>query len=390
LIISWSRIAERLESGLDKTILLLDVDGVLIHAQGYRASVRAAFCTLCQQMGQGHLPPPTEDEMLAFEAENIIFEWDSLPLMLAEVLRQVPHLHQNTVQATLATVAAAQVALMRPDFITLARKIPKTTDPDTKPSRAALGTVFPATPLFMEILGEAHSPRSPITRLFQHYVLGDEQYARTYGLKPMLTSESLLEKWDQPHLSTENAVRISTTPHLHPIIYTARPSLPPSFEMRWQNYSPEAEIAQRQLRLMQAPLIGYGRVQWLARQMGAREDQFVKPSPVHSLVGIYSAMLRDLGEPEWEKRALYLAVEAQPLPAAIRDHTWRVIVFEDSYGSILGVKQAVAQLSQWHPTPVISVGIAHDPAKMASLGRVAEHVAPNINAGLDWALGQIP
>lgn len=369
------------------TILLLDVDGVLIHARGYRASIRATLEYIHRRMGQDHLEPPTETDMLTFEAENIIFEWDSAPLCTAALLDQVRDLHGRALDETLENIAHADVTLTRPDYAALARRVPKPLSDDVKPSRAALGTLFPETPLYIELLGNAHTIDAPITRLFQHSVLGDEQYARTYGLTPLFSTESLLEKLDIPMLAPEYRDRMIEEVDIRPTIYTARPSLPPGFVMNWRGYSPEAEIAQRLLGMTAVPLIGYGRMQWLAQQHGVPTNTYVKPSPVQPLAAIYSAILHDMDDPQWEKRALELAVSDDPLPETLFSDPWHVIIFEDSYGSIQGARQAVQRISQYHEVKFTAVGIAADPAKTASLSQVADHVAPDINAGLAWALG---
>lgn len=367
-----------------KTVVLLDVDGVLIHARGYRGSVKATMQYVFEQMNQPHLIPPEEQDMQAFEAESIIFEWDSLALSTADYLMQVPHLLRDTLQETLQNIAAAKVTLQQVDYPALARRVPKPPSPDIKPSRAALGTLFPELPVMKEILGNAHSSNATLTRIFQHYVLGHEQFARTYQQKPQFETESLLETLDIPLLTEESRTRLEQTDGVQHVIYTARPGLPPTFISNWLGYSPEAEIAQKLLQLYQIPVIGYGRVQWLAQQMNTHPASYVKPSPVQALVAIYSAVL--YGSENWEEKALRLAATDGHLPPEITAHPLHVIVCEDSTGGIRGVRQAVEHLQKSHDVTFTAVGVADGELKRAALKTVADYVADNVNEGLAWAL----
>lgn len=368
-----------------KTIVLLDVDGVLIRARGYRASVQATLNYLFQRLNQPHLTPPNEEDMQTFEAENIIFEWDSVALCTAALLNQVPHLLQNRLQETIQAIAAANIRLQQPDYQKLARSVPKPPSPDIKPSRAALGTFFPEHPVFVELLGNAHHPDALMTQIFQQFVLGHEQYARTYHRAPLLETDSLLEALDIPLLTPESAERLAAADHVQHVIYTARPGLPPSFVQDWVGYSPEAEIAQKLLQLHNIPVIGYGRVQWLAQQTGVHPASYVKPSPVQALAAIYSAVL--YGSENWEENALRLAISDGHLPEVIMAQPLHVIVCEDSTGGIRGVRQAVEHLQKYHDVTFKAVGVADGAVKRDALQSVADYVAENVNEGLGWALG---
>lgn len=368
-----------------KTIVLLDVDGVLIRAQGYRASVKATMNYLFQRLNQPHLIPPGEADMQTFEAESIIFEWDSVALSMAAILSQVPHLLGDTLVESIDKIAVANIKLEQPDYQAVARRVPKPSSPDIKPSRAALGTLFPEHPVFVEILGDAHSPNALITQIFQHFVLGHEQYARTYNRAPVLETGSLLGTLDIPILTPENAERLERTEHLQPVIYTARPGLPPTFVNDWLGYSPEAEIAQKLLKLHRLPVIGYGRVQWLAQQTGAHPASYVKPSPVQALAAIYSAIL--YGSEMWEERGLRSAAVDGQIPEEVTAHPLHIIVCEDSTGGIRGVRQAVECLQKYHDVTFTAVGVADGAVKREALKSAADYVAEDVNEGLAWALG---
>ncbi len=366
-----------------KHIILLDMDGVLITARGYRAAIHATMQTLAAEMGQPHLPPPTEAEMLAFEAQSIIFEWDSLALMVAALLEQVPDHHADTVPDTLRAILAAGVTLLRPDYAALARECPPPTAEMPSAATLALGTRFPDTPLYRELLRETHTITPYLSRLFQHYVLGAAQFQATYDQAPLLPTESLLAAHDIPALTSAWRDKLLTTPAYHPCIYTARPSLPPSFDPDRAGYPPEAEIGQRLVGLEAAPLVAYGVMRWLAARAGLPLESFVKPAPMQARVAIFSALA------DTPQQAYDLALGHAAVPAAWLDAPWRVIVCEDSPASIQGVRVAVTTLAAelGHDITCLGVGIAQHDENIARLKRVADQVAPDVNAGLAWALG---
>jgi len=361
-----------------KKIVLLDVDGVLIHA-GYRQAVKKAVEYLASQMGQPHIQGPTEADMVAFEAHSIIFEWDSAAISLAALLQAVPEIWQNTLAETMTHIRQAGITLSQPDYQAIADQCHNITA--TQAGEATIGTIFPDHPLFREILTDTHSINAPITKIIQQFVLGSDQYARTYQLKPQVDTPSMLEQHDTPLLSVTMRDRLYDDPDVYPVIYTARPSLPPSFEPNWLGYSPEAEIAQKVLDFHQVPLIAYGKMQWLAKQNNVPDSSYVKPSPMQGMVAIFSALL--FGSPNWEQQAYTLA-QAEPLsiPTDLKDQAWHIIVCEDSPSSIGGVRQAAEQLAQNHLITFQGVGIATHATHITNLERQQARVYPNINDAL--------
>jgi hypothetical protein len=374
---------------MSKQLVLLDVDGVLIHAQGYRVGIRQAFEYVAEKMGQTHLPAPQHADMLAFEARSIIFEWDSMAICLAAYLAQAPHLHALTLAETLANIRASGEKLRPISYADLAAACPEA-EGGVRPARAALGTLFPATPLFEEVLGHTHDIHAPMTRLLQNLALGYVLFQQTYGLTPEIYCGSLLAEYDSPHLTPANRERLLQDPQTHPVMYTARPSLPPSFVTERLGYAPEAEIAQQLLGLEGIPAIGYGKVAWLAQQEGVPPSDYVKPAPLHSLIAIFSALLLP-HSPTWEQEAYAFALSVWRgtvnLPPLLLDSPWRVIVCEDSASSIRGVREACRLLSQWHEVDCVGVGVAHEAKNQAVLSAVADYVTHDVNEGLAWALG---
>ena len=63
------------------TVILLDIDGVLVHPGGYRAALHATLNHFVNLMGLPHFEFP-EEKLAGFEKRGITSEWDMVPLLL--------------------------------------------------------------------------------------------------------------------------------------------------------------------------------------------------------------------------------------------------------------------------------------------------------------------
>src|SRR3990172_3583121 len=63
------------------TVLLLDIDGVLVRPGGYRAALHATLNYFVNLMGLPHFEFP-EEKLAALERRGITSEWDMVPLLL--------------------------------------------------------------------------------------------------------------------------------------------------------------------------------------------------------------------------------------------------------------------------------------------------------------------
>jgi hypothetical protein len=90
------------------------------------------------------------------------------------------------------------------------------------------------------------------------------------------------------------------------------------------------------------PLIGLGRVHWLAQKAGQRGDHLVKPSPVQALAAIGAAWSGQ--EVAALEAALALHQDHVLLPPLSDMEPTTVHIFEDSPGGIDAVKRAVELL----------------------------------------------
>jgi hypothetical protein len=397
-------------------IILFDVDGVLVENLAYRASIQFTTAYFAERLGL-QVEPPTNLDIDVFEAESITVEWDTCSLiatvlLLARLKAEIEAGRAASIPRVPSFWAALEqlppthpIPLPTPDYAGLARRVGAAArQTGHLPARAALGLFTQdlrqagaplaelAQPLLVDLLGSVYSiDDSPGMQVFQNYALGHESYARYYKLPPRVTGEALLERLDRPLLEPALAAQLlerKAGGQVHPVVFTARPSLAPGGENATpRGYTPESEIAARQVGLAALPVMGYGKLNWLAVRVGLKGSDLVKPSPAHAMAAMAAAVTG--GEVEALKAAL--AVERgdhlrYPLTACAGQ---TVHVFEDSPSSLGGAAQAVAHLNrQGLALHVVLHGIA--PArspKAATLAEAADAVHEDVNAGLREILG---
>ena len=389
-------------------LFLFDIDSVLVEADGYLKALQDAVAYFSKQMGVG-AHPPTEAEVRTFEANGIGSEWDSAPTciaaLLVERLRREPSMTLSFDWAkALAALASHPLTLSHPDYADLAHRIGERL-PGQSPTESARAVLWedvkstsslePHYPvidaLFNTLLGRTHDfYRAPVTRHFQHLVIGSQGVNQTYDVDPDFESVAYLREYDRPLLTAETRARLHEAVERKSIriaLYTARPSLPPDGANATANdYSPEAELAQSLVGLDDYPLIGLGRVHWLAQKVGQRGDHLVKPSPVQALAAIGAAWSGQEAAALEAALALHQDSDLRPPLADIKPTT--VHIFEDSPGGIDAVRHAVEALQaagldvacQPHGiTPA-------DSPKAAAMAARGIPIYPSINEAITTAL----
>lgn len=341
-------------------IYLFDMDAVLLHPGGYRAALMATVNFFSREMGLGDCAP-TMHEIEVFESVGITSEWDSAPMC----------------------IAALMLNGKRVDYAELARRVSAETKSGEVPAEAAYRILTPTQPSpigdFTDGGGEGvgvknillHSRdinRSRVLQVFQQYTLGD-QYESTYGLKRTFENGhgSLLLKHDRKAITSSVPERSA--------IYTARPSKPPRDVPMQVGYAPEAELGAELVGLGHLPLIGFGRLQWLAAQVGGQGEHYIKPSPVHALAAIGAAF----GFPESESLLMAEALARGESNTGLSElRGVRVTVFEDSATSIQGVRQAVNLIGG----VCVGIGISSGGPKLERLEKISDRVYPSIDEAL--------
>jgi hypothetical protein len=346
-------------------LFLFDVDSVLVEADGYLKALQDTAAHFSWRMGVGE-HPPTEAEVRAFEAYGLTSEWDSAPTciaaLLVERLQQEPALPLPVDWPdALAALAARPFPLPHPDYATLAQRIGArlVKQPGAaQAARAALWEDVEATPdlephrpalaaLFDTLLGHTHDfYRAPVTRHFQHLVIGSQGVCEAYGVEPDFESVAYLRQYDRPLLAPDARARLQesvASGSVRVALYTARPSLSPiEVDAPANGYSPEAEMARSLVKMDACPLIGLGHVHWLAQRTGEKVEHLVKPSPVQALAAIGAAWSG--AEVAALEAALALHRDGELDPPLADLEAVAIHVFEDSPGGIDAAKRAVELL----------------------------------------------
>jgi hypothetical protein len=348
-------------------LFLFDIDGVLVNPQGYLKALQDTVAYFTRLIGVGELPP-TEQEVRALEAQAITSEWDSAAICISYDLLQrlrcdAPPSLPADWAAAFSALAAAPCQLRRPDYAALAERIGARITPGTGIAEAARAVLWqealgseelaPLLPPLAQLLGQllGHTYdfyRSPVTRRFQHLVVGAQRVQEVYGIDPEVEAASYLEMFDTPLLSKELRLRLheaAASGLIRAALYTARPSLPPpEAGLSSTGHPPEAEMARSLVELEGYPILGLGSLNWLAAQTGEIVEHLVKPSPVQALAAIGLAAC---GEQKPALRAAHTlhtkATLEEPL-AALRSPT--IHVFEDAPSGLAASRRAVDALTQ--------------------------------------------
>jgi hypothetical protein len=325
------------------TILLLDIDGVLVHPGGYRAALHATLNHFVNLMGLPHFEFP-EEKLAGFEKRGITSEWDMVPLLLAVLWDDI--LARQPLSNLPADVSSAAIEigkalngylpseLIIPEFELVTGQYPVET--------ALQSGYFPSIPLALRtsLMHRSRDVRSSHTmRIFQHYTLGSRAFNQTYALPVEIESESLLRKHDQPIINKVIRERLRQS-GAHLVAFTARPSAPPrEIDVPPLGYAPEAEIALELVGFPDIPLISFGRLQYLGSQRGYDPETLLKPSPVQALAGIAAALAGNEWSAlqaacDWYETGQFTGLLAE-LPQALD-----VSIVEDTLSGIRSVQAA--------------------------------------------------
>ena len=326
-------------------IILLDVDGVLVHPGGYRAALRATV---------DHFIEPhfniDEETLSELEKRGISSEWDMAPLLLASWWNDI--LSRQSLQNLPTDVASAAIEIIRqrtvnaptrlfvPEFSLVAGQFP---------SEAAFRAgCFSSIPndLRKNLLTETRDVRKSHTmRVFQHYTLGSEKFKETYNLPIEFETESFLLTHDRSNINDDVRAKLRQSNH-RLAAFTSRPSAPPrDVDTSHIGYAPEAELALELVGLPVIPLIGYGRLEYLAMQRGLDTAALVKPSPIQALAAIAAAFTGEewpaiRAAADWQKTGRLNSVFSR-LPGS-----FELIVVEDTMGGIFSTLKAGEILQQ--------------------------------------------
>lgn len=325
---------------MSKTILLFDMDGVLLKPRGYHRALQDTVRLGARELGfEAHL---TDDEIAEFEGAGISSEWHSGAACMS-VLAMNGTLDLGPLFRLLKGEQAQIPARLR-----LERAIHKL---------AEESDVDPAQPV--AFIRESETARSFTHRTFQEMILGSADL------------ESYLLRYDEPLLDSSVRKKVLTWlehPEHGGAVMTNRPS----------RGMPDADYGLQLVGLEGMPLAGYGEMEEMAAIFGGEAALYSKPAPTHAL----AAALGAVGVPNHLHLAQALANGSAPENLADLDDTdfW---VFEDTPAGLVSAEEMGRVLRKSGlAVRVHKTGVTESPLKRAYLSEKGAQVFKNIEMAL--------
>jgi hypothetical protein len=386
---------------MKKTILLFDMDGVLVEPRRYRASLKSTMDYFGKIMGWDSLYPG-ESTIAWFESKGIISEWDIAPIFMAGfieiVLETYPDLPLTPDLLSFCEMIK-QENILRPQVVIedIIGQLPNMRKSgvtycdlvlyliESGPGRLIFKRLA-GTPLIENILQHSRNVhQNLITRVFQEVFLGQDTFENTFYLPAICFDNATQRIVDRQLISSEwndNLKKYWQDGLVEIAIYTARPSAQnyPAGEGRLE-FSPEADIVVDQLGWHQVPLIGQGQLQYAADQLGCVSVDFIKPSPVHALGAIGMVITKSLLP---SIQAGWDLINDRPTTFYDSFPELDIHIFEDSPVGLRGTIKAVNLLKDQGVTVQLSKwGISTDPNKIKQLQEMGAAIVPSVNSALD-------
>jgi len=369
-----------------KTILLFDMDGVLLEPRGYHRALQETVRRIGESLGFKN-PRLSQQEIFAFEAAGITSEWDSaaiiLGLMMREIWQTKPEMNPPD---TLPPTPTGSRTRQPPDWRAFLTKLDKREETQRTPRERAAeflkkGLSSGKQEMIEDLVAGAHEARRSIThRTFQEFVLGSETFDKVYQLRPQFNCRGYLEQFDRPLLSSQSSQKLSNWISIEgqsSAVLTNRPSRP----LEEHFGTPEAEMGAALVGLEDLPIIGHGEMAWLAEQCEQPLDDIRKPSPVHTL----AALLVSLGTPKLQALLASQELVYDKHAGEIWEelHQSRVYVFEDTPPGFQSARSAQKILDRaGFELDLSLIGIAADEEKGTALRNLGGEVYPDIDLAL--------
>ena len=398
-----------------RLFLLLDIDGVLLEAHGYRLAAVDTVNDMLRLMGQ---PGLTVDRSLtdAFEANGISAEWDMVPLTLAAFVSwyiersgSVPRMGEELPDCGAVPMTDAEgFRRMLADRV---REYASLLDPalnviDAVREAFEAGRCAGLQPLRDAGLGgrffrDTLDPwKCPFFRELMCRIIGSERFAEFYGMPAPVVCEAYLETKDRPILSEtwRKLLPELSGKRVWPAVLTYRPTLLPVWDgnkngLYYVN-TPDGECALRLLGWADGriPMVGSGSLCYIEDKYGLRREYYVKPHPFHALAAVLSTVCADPLEALELARILCETDPADGNTSAERvlpkGEKLRIAVFEDSVSGIECTKNAADVLRKWgYETEILLCGIRTTAEKNQRLTRAGAVLYDDVNAAFCKVLG---
>ena len=397
-----------------KLFLILDIDGVLLEAHGYRDACIDTVNYFLKQMGLTDL---SIDRTIpdAFEASGVTAEWDMVPLILAAAANWACEMnpgrvfdgtfppyfsdygcHDNRLfQLMLFDKIAAFSAMLDPNLTTINAVWQYLIAHEGEGLGALWKQPF-RDRFFVDTLNPWHCPffAQLMTRL-----LGSETFSEFYGLEAPIFSESYLKTRDYSLISEKYRQLLPKIAgnSIYPVIMTYRPTLLPEVdgnnESAYFVNTPEGECALSLLGWTDGkiPMIGAGSLCYIEEKYHLRREYYVKPHPFHAMAAVMYALCgKEIEALEAARQLCELDPAANDSPAAgwlEKGEKMTLAVFEDSRNGIKSVRNAAELLRQWgYDVNAVLCGIQSTDAKDQILREEGAEIYQDINTALDAAL----
>jgi hypothetical protein len=398
------------EANLAKTVVLFDLDGVLIKSGGYRAAFHAAMKYFLANMGLNSEIGPKENDLVIFESYGVTAEWDMLSISLAIIFEHCYQLFNENInlfniKQALAWVATHETKDIKVDYESVLNRLGpyywSTAIPAESIWQACQNgyddQLFPCLsrqPLFEQMLMNTRSAADSLTtRILQNYQLGDIVFEKAYRMPAEVKTKSILQINDSSLLSGTNRLelqRLFDQKGIYLAYLTLRPSYPPQgIDLDVTGYSPEAELALEKMDLINVPMMAYGRMQFLAGQLKSTTASLVKPYPYQALAGIKAALDgNELSALLWVGNIYRMKQPDFVGSKQNRIDSWEldlpedldIHIFEDMPVGIQSTRQAADILSEFGINVKLTAwGIAHDQMMETVLSAQGAQVYTDIN-----------
>lgn len=399
------------------TIILFDLDGVLLQSGGYIAAMNATINFISNKLGLGDQAPDLSIHHL-FEAQGISSEWDMTAICLAVIFERLAqetpneefprsiqdvldgrcfkfNLHEKIEYTKVVGQLRPHLLYGKPpaESVLISERASKSTN------------FFPllrGTHLFNELLEDSQDlDKNKITRLIQNHVIGDRLFEEIFKTNAIIKTDAFIETYDQVLISEENRNQIidmHSRNEINSCIFTARPSIPPEkCKAKGVYFCPEAEMGIKLVGLDRIPHIGFGNLQSFSISHGVSPFALLKPNPLQAITAIFSSL--GMGECKAiDLASRLLEIGRQPkMDAAnpqkeiheILPDKFTLVVFEDIVNGLRAVKNAgKIFLKIGFAVDIHYYGIAQEPSKVKSLEIFGAQVFPDINSAYQDFLQQ--
>jgi hypothetical protein len=368
---------------MEHTIILFDMDGVLIHADGYHRALQSSVRLIGRSIGIED-PKLSKEQISHFEAAGVTHEWETLAICSAILLI---HVWQQDEYIRIP----GEINSEPDDFLIKGEDrfwefLNEIDLQGKEPTIYATTTLFEKNNTlnteqrkYLELVLRSGMDieKSPTLRFFQELVLGSSQYSQVYRLPACLNTESYLELYDRKALSEENHKGLKAwleSDSCHAVIFTNRPSQPPEGFFS----TPEAELGASAIDLEDLPIVGAGSMSWLANLESKPLATYYKPDPVHALAALQVAVGEPL--PQALRMAADLSRRSGNRDAWLKFERAKVIVFDDMVPGLKSALEAQRILSEINvDVELMCVGLTKHKTKAKSLSLLTNNLIEDIN-----------